>query len=509
MKELGVDVDKNICFYNNTKLPTQKSDNLITPENICQYESCLRGIFKLRQLGIKNLTNSDKISYASNKYIQSTKDVQKQFLAKVVEEELLTTPWNLTLNYLQSKQINGMLSITGIGDPSNGNGGYSFIKMPVKQYNTDNKTLKDEIDQLKEQNKNIKTVTGTDADLRKLCKKDIKMKLIQLGIDEDYINKLTRWERVAVLRYKSSKAAELGYEGDITKYARGDRIGTSAQREAYQNNINDLFKKFVDYLHAQQSQQLVIDEENNGFISEVLVEAARQGYLDNEEIYEDTNVLYDKTLSLAKTESINPDGTLKIFNKKKKKPERHDNSKQDQLLKLYNKDEDNDQLNNFKIGLKHDDIEFLKQKRKLNQGFNKVFEYDLDRLTPMINKKRRNAPERKFNEIIEDIIDQCMSIDHNRIFHNPVRKKDFPDYYDKVLKPIDLGTLKSKTKRNEYLDYETFIEDITQMALNSEIYNGPKEYSIITSQAYQIVDLAKTLIESRKVELEENKPSIS
>ena len=35
------------------------------------------------------------------------------------------------------------------------------------------------------------------------------MKLIQLGIDEDYINKLTRWERVAVLRYKSSKAAEL------------------------------------------------------------------------------------------------------------------------------------------------------------------------------------------------------------------------------------------------------------------------------------------------------------
>ena len=51
--------------------------------------------------------------------------------------------------------------------------------MPVKQYNTDNKILKDEIDLLIEQNKNIKTVTGTDADLRMLCKKDIKMKLIQ------------------------------------------------------------------------------------------------------------------------------------------------------------------------------------------------------------------------------------------------------------------------------------------------------------------------------------------
>lgn len=205
-REMNIDIDKNICFF--SKIPSEDNHMLITPENICQFESCQFGIYKLREVGIKNLTNPDKISYATNKFINQTPDPKQQFLGRVVEEELLTTPWNITQNFLQSKQIKGMLAIKGIGDPSNGQGGYSFLKMPVKTYN-DNKTLKEEIDILKNANKNIKTVTGTDADLRKLSKEDIKMKLIQLGQDEEIINKLSRWERVSLLRYRSSQAAQM------------------------------------------------------------------------------------------------------------------------------------------------------------------------------------------------------------------------------------------------------------------------------------------------------------
>ena len=40
---------------------------MITPENICQYEICQFGIYKLREVGITNLTNADKISYATKK----------------------------------------------------------------------------------------------------------------------------------------------------------------------------------------------------------------------------------------------------------------------------------------------------------------------------------------------------------------------------------------------------------------------------------------------------------
>ena len=174
---------------------------------------------------------------------------------------MLTTPWNITQNYLQSKQTKGMLSIKGIGDPSNGNGGYSFLKMPVKSYN-ENKTLKEEMDVLKNQNKNIKTVTGTDADLRKLSKEDIKIKLIQLGIEEEAIQKMGRWKRVSLLRSTSSHAVKLGYEGDIVKYARNQRYNTKTQREAYQRNINEVFKKQINYI-LNSDKNIPLDENDS------------------------------------------------------------------------------------------------------------------------------------------------------------------------------------------------------------------------------------------------------
>ena len=261
-KEMNIEIDKNICYFK--KLPGDINQKKISPENICQFESCQFGIYKLREVGIKNLTNADKISYATNKYINNKTTLPKeQYLAKVIEENLLTTPWNITQNYLQSKQIKGMLSIKGIGDPSNGNGGYSFLKMPVKSYN-ENKTLKEEMDVLKNQNKNIKTVTGTDADLRKLSKEDIKIKLIQLGIEEDVIQRLGRWKRVSLLRATSSHAVKLGYEGDIVKYARNQRYNTKTQREAYQRNINEVFKKQINYILNSDSIKLDESESDIG-----------------------------------------------------------------------------------------------------------------------------------------------------------------------------------------------------------------------------------------------------
>ena len=258
-KEMNIEIDKYLCYFK--KLPGDINQRRISPENICQYESCQFGIYKLREVGIKNLTNADKISYATNKYINNKTTLPKeQYYAKVIEEQLLTTPWNITQNYLQSKQTKGMLSIKGIGDPSNGNGGYSFLKMPVKSYN-ENKTLKEEMDVLKNQNKNIKTVTGTDADLRKLSKEEIKIKLIQLGIEEDVIQKMGRWKRVSLLRSTSSHAVRLGYEGDIVKYARNQRYNTKTQREAYQRNINEVFKKQIDYILKADS--IPLDENDS------------------------------------------------------------------------------------------------------------------------------------------------------------------------------------------------------------------------------------------------------
>jgi hypothetical protein len=286
-REMRIEIDKNICYF--TKIPNEDNQMLITPENICQYESCQFGVYKLKEVGIKNLTNPDKISYAVNKFIQQTPDAKQQYLAKVIEEELLTTPWNITQNFIQAKQIKGMLAIKGIGDPSNGNGGYSFLKMPVKTYN-DNTTVKEDMDILKSANKNIKTVTGTDADLRKLSKEDIKLKLIQLGYEDDMIDKLGRWDRVALLRFKSSEASKLGFEGDITKFARNSRMNSKHQRDAYQGVVNSVFKKQIDYITANDlSLEESDDDDEDDMIDYSYLETAKHEY--PEEDMERNNII--------------------------------------------------------------------------------------------------------------------------------------------------------------------------------------------------------------------------
>ena len=311
-KEMNIEIDKNICFFK--KIPGDLNQKRITPENICQFESCQFGIYKLREVGIKNLTNADKISYATNKYINNKTTLPKEkYSAKVIEEQLLTTPWNITQNYLQSKQIKGMLSIKGIGDPSNGNGGYSFLKMPVKTYN-ENKTLKEEIDKLKNQNKNIKTVTGTDADLRKLSKEDIKMKLIQLGIDEEKIKKMGRWDRVSLLRATSSKASKLGYKGDIVKYARNQRYNTQSQREEYQRNINEVFKKQINYILNADS--IPLDENDNDSDKEKNNEDIKNDFNQNNQ--EDMKYNFEEEMDNKKKNSMSFMRNEIYPNKKKK-----------------------------------------------------------------------------------------------------------------------------------------------------------------------------------------------
>lgn len=181
--------------------------NLISPEDICQYESARFGEANLSRLGIQGLPKAGKISGACNKYCQEQRELHKQRIAKFIEHEVLCTPWNLSQNFCDiysssggQGQQNGMLMIKGVGDPSHGHGGYSFLKMPLKLSNDSNlDCMKIRVD-LNPAIQNPKSVTGTDADLRKLKKEATYEKLLQVGYQkEDIVNK-TRWEMVGLLR---------------------------------------------------------------------------------------------------------------------------------------------------------------------------------------------------------------------------------------------------------------------------------------------------------------------
>ena len=73
------------------------------------------------------------------------------------------------------------------------------------------------------------TVTGTDADLRRLSRKDAKNLLRKFDVPEGEIKKLSGWERIDVVRTMSTEQAKQGQEGEgMSKFARGNRSPASS-----------------------------------------------------------------------------------------------------------------------------------------------------------------------------------------------------------------------------------------------------------------------------------------
>ena len=99
-----------------------------------------------------------------------------------------------------------MLMIRGVGDPSNGHGGYSFLKMPLKMSHDSPMDCIKMRQDINPAIQNPKSVTGTTADLRKLKKDDTKEKLIkEMGVDPKSIEGAARWEIIGMLRENASK----------------------------------------------------------------------------------------------------------------------------------------------------------------------------------------------------------------------------------------------------------------------------------------------------------------
>jgi len=89
-----------------------------------------------------------------------------------------TAPWNTTRAYISSMKGKCLLDLTGPADPTGCGEGFSYVKVP-------NKPQPKEEGQ--HQTPQKKTVTGTDADLRKLSLKDAKQLLRKFGVPDNEV----------------------------------------------------------------------------------------------------------------------------------------------------------------------------------------------------------------------------------------------------------------------------------------------------------------------------------
>lgn len=163
---------------------------------------------------------------------------RKQEVARFIYEELILAPWHLTQEFIdvhKNAQGTAMMKLTGIGDPSGRGEGYNFMR------EVDNKPSK--IAGEGALSAQIKKITGTENDLRKLTMKEMASLLRSYGMRQKEIDTLKRWDRVHCIRDLSTKAASDGMGDGLEKFARGEKMKLSDQKQMYRDRVQEIWRR--------------------------------------------------------------------------------------------------------------------------------------------------------------------------------------------------------------------------------------------------------------------------
>ncbi|EPS70477.1 hypothetical protein M569_04282, partial [Genlisea aurea] len=247
----------------NFRIPSEEElRRMVTPEHVCAYESMLAGLYRLKRLGITGLMHPTGISSAMN---QLPGEAITLATASHIERELQITPWNLTSNFvactnqarifsadLRDRGNIERLEITGVGDPSGRGLGFSYVrstpKAPISNASLKKKAIVGK----------GSTVTGTDADLRRLSMEAAKELLLKFGVSEEQIGKLTRWHRIALIRKLSSEQAASGVKVDptmVSKFARGQRMSFLQLQQQTREKCQEIWDRQVQSLCSGDGEE--------------------------------------------------------------------------------------------------------------------------------------------------------------------------------------------------------------------------------------------------------------
>lgn len=111
--------------------------------------------------------------------------------------------------------------------------------------------------------------------------------------------------------------------------------------------------------------------------------------------------------------------------------------------------------------------------------------------------------------ILETIVDTLrLKEEVSGLFLKPVSKKDAPDYFDIVQRPMDLSTIRDKVRKIEYRNREQFRHDVWQIQFNAHLYNSNGRNPGIPPLADQLLEICDYLIDDYGDQLEEAEKGI-
>ncbi|CAH0750822.1 unnamed protein product [Diatraea saccharalis] len=224
------------------RLPSEEEIRaMVSPEQCCAYFSMAAAEQRLKDAGY------------GEKFIFTPQEDDDEEMQLKMDDEVKVAPWNTTRAYIQAMRGKCLLQLTGPADPTGCGEGFSYVRVPNKPTQQPN-----------EEQQPKRTVTGTDADLRRLSLNNAKALLRKFGVPEEEIKKLSRWEVIDVVRTLSTEKAKAGEEG-MTKFSRGNRFSIAEHQERYKEECQRIFELQNRVL---QSTEVLSTDEAESSVSE-------------------------------------------------------------------------------------------------------------------------------------------------------------------------------------------------------------------------------------------------
>ncbi|XP_063824981.1 transcription initiation factor TFIID subunit 1 [Ostrinia nubilalis] len=280
------------------RLPSEEEIRaMVSPEQCCAYFSMAAAEQRLKDAGY------------GEKFIFTPQEDDDEELQLKMDDEVKVAPWNTTRAYIQAMRGKCLLQLTGPADPTGCGEGFSYVRIPNKPTQQPN-----------EEQQPKRTVTGTDADLRRLSLNNAKALLRKFGVPEEEIKKLSRWEVIDVVRTLSTEKAKAGEEG-MTKFSRGNRFSIAEHQERYKEECQRIFE--LQNRVLQSTEVLSTDEAESSVSEESDLEEMGKNI---------ENMLANKKtteqLSLEREEAERAELRKMILGQSEKKPQINQNDQQ-------------------------------------------------------------------------------------------------------------------------------------------------------------------------------------
>ena len=239
------------------------------PEDVCLQESCNACELRLAELGIedveltlleqwlvrmKNLKEfrEDRLGMAMRLSLESKRTSKGPTLEKLVKilkddvrrlaerirvgqfifEKLASAPWNTTDAFVRSHILKdglGRMELQGTGDPSGRGEGFAFLRL---------------VREVAVSKKSNTPLVNTKSDLRRLTKEDAITLLVAIGESAAKMRELPRWDRVLLIRERSTQMKNIGVSSLLHKYARSDAASAvEGTQRSFKERCQQIWKR--------------------------------------------------------------------------------------------------------------------------------------------------------------------------------------------------------------------------------------------------------------------------